>query len=186
MDKKIENKILQLQPNKQLLFGISCVKRMEASLINYLINKEEAQSSFIVNKLIDKIFFNCTFEHFKQIYNVISTKNNDFIEELIPDTDDDGSNEAVLAQNTSIALAYCFDFIKENNSKFIDYCSQKAVDSVDVIALGILNLKSSDLLISKELAIQNQLLDIINDMKKNFDSTDIDKFKQTISRFKIE
>lgn len=185
MDEKIKNKILKLLPNKQLLFGVSCVKRMEANLENYLINSGDASIFAIVSKLTDKIFFSCTLDQFNQIEELVSADDMELIEQIIPDTDENGSNEAVLAQNAAIALAYCLDFTKENNVDFINYCGLKVVETVDVIAFNILNLENSDLLISKELAIQNQVLKIINNMKSDFDSIDIEKFKLIVTQFKM-
>ena len=51
----------KLPSNKQLLFGISCVYRMETYLHKYFVNKE--LTSFLI-RLIDDIFFQCTSERF--------------------------------------------------------------------------------------------------------------------------
>lgn len=46
MEKAIEDRILTLSPNKQLLFGISCVIRMGNFLERHLI-KTDKPSSFV-------------------------------------------------------------------------------------------------------------------------------------------
>ena len=180
MNKQIKNKILKLSPNKQLLFGISCVKRMEANLLNYLISNGEILSSSFVSKLIEKVY-NSTLNKFNQINETINASDIELIEQLIPDTDiDGGSDEVVLAQNAAIALAYCIDFIKDNNADFITYCSLKVIETVDV-----LSLENSDAQISEELAIQGRLIDIINDMVENNFDVNFDKLELLIAQTSI-
>ena len=83
---------------------------METYLHKYFVNKE--LTSFLI-RLIDDIFFQCTSERFKNIADTISLDKEKHIEKYIPDTDDDGSCVAVLAQNAIIAWSYCLNFINE-------------------------------------------------------------------------
>lgn len=186
IENQIQNRILNLSPNKQLLFGVSCVIRMQVYLERYLISKGQFSSFAIIRNLIDKTLFRCAMDQFNQIVKNTNIEDIHLIEQIIPDTDEDGSNEAVLAQNAAIALAYCLDFTEENNVDFINYCRLKAIETADIIALGILNLENSDSLVSKELAVQSLVLDIINYMKRDFNSMDIQEFKQIITQFKME
>ena len=133
MEKTIEDSILALSPNKQLLFGISCVIRMESFLESYLISTDKRSRFVPISQLTDKVLFNCTLELFNQIETRISCDDIKLVEQIIPDTDEDGRNEAVLAQNAAIALAYCLDFIKENDAKYIRYCAIKLIETADII-----------------------------------------------------
>jgi len=185
MIESINNIIAKLPSNKQLLFGISCVYRMETYLQKYFINKELTFVFTRISRLIDEIFFNCTLEKFKYIGNIISTEKEEFIEQYIPDTDEDGSSDVVLAQNAMIALAYCLNFIKEKDAIVIDYCGQKNIETIDVLALSVLQLDSSDLLISQEIMMQIHILNMIKNMNCNFDDTDVESFRQVLTLFKI-
>ena len=186
MDKATEDIILTLSPNKQLLFGISCVIRMESFLENYLISTNKRCRFDAISQLTDKMLFNCTQELFNQIETSVSSDDIKLVEQIIPDTDEDGRNEAVLAQNAAIALAYCLDFIKENDAKYIDYCAVKVIETVDIIALSNKRMSNSDAFISQELTTQKQLLRMIHDMNIGFDLIELNKFKQKIMQLKVE
>ena len=72
MEKTIEDSILALSPNKQLLFGISCVIRMESFLESYLISLDKRSRFVPISQLTDKGLFNCTLELFNQIETRVS------------------------------------------------------------------------------------------------------------------
>ena len=186
MEKAIEDIILTLSPNKQLLFGISCVIRMESFLENYLISTNKRCRFDAISQLTDKVLFNCTLELFNQIETRVSSDDIKLVEQIIPDTDEDGINEAVLAQNAAIALAYCLDFIKENDAKYIDYCAIKLVETADIIALSYKRMSNSDAFVSQELAVQKQLLRMIRHMQSDFDQIELNKLKQKIVQLKVE
>lgn len=186
MEKTIEDSILALSPNKQLLFGISCVIRMESFLENYLISTNKRCRFDAISQLTDKMLFNCTQELFNQIETRVSCDDIKLVEQIIPDTDEDGRNEAVLAQNAAIALVYCLDFIKENDAKYIDYCAVKVIETVDIIALSNKRMCNPDAFISQELTTQKQLLRMIHDMSFGFGLIELNKFKQKIMQLKVE
>lgn len=184
MEVNIIDRIKVLSPNKQLLFGISCVKRMETYLEQYLI--ETGRSCLVppISKLIDTIYFNCTLESFSQIRKIVRDVNPGLVEHIIPDTNDDGRNEAVLAQNAAIALAYCLDYIKVNDVNYINYCGQKLIETVDVIMLGIKG-ENSEIVVSQELNTQRQMLQMIYNMNNDFSTNDLERFKTKIMEFLI-
>ncbi len=186
MEKAIEDIILTLSPNKQLLFGISCVIRMESFLENYLISTNKRCRFDAISQLTDKMLFNCTQELFNQIETRVSSDDIELVEQIMPDTDEDGRNEAVLAQNAAIALAYCLDFIKENDAKYIDYCAIKLIETADIIALSYKRMSNSDEFVSQELAVQKQLLRMIHHMQSDFDQIELNKLKQKIVQLKVE
>lgn len=172
----------KLPSNKQLLFGISCAYRMETYLHKYFVNKE--LTSFLI-RLIDDIFFQCTSERFKNIADTISLDKEKYIEEYIPDTDDDGSCVAVLAQNAMIALSYCLNFINEEDVTAIEYCSKKMIETVDIYALSVLQKDSSDDLISQETAIQLRILNMIKNMNCHINDNDIDCYRKQLEQYKM-
>ena len=186
MDKAIEDSILALSPNKQLLFGISCVIRMEIFLENYLISTNKRCRFDAISQLTDKMLFNCTQELFNQIETRVSCDDIKLVEQIIPDTDEDGRYEAVLAQNAAIAQAYCLDFIKENDAKYIGYCAIKLIETADIIALSYKRMSNSDEFVSQELAVQKQLLRMIHHMQSDFDQIELNKLKQKIVQLKVE
>lgn len=181
---EIQKKISNLTFSKQLLFGISCIKRINMRIDELLVSTKSITAMAYLNELIDKIFIECSEEHFDRISGLLSIEDSSQLEHLIPDTDEDGSNESVLLQNAAIGVAYCLDFIKECNNNYIYYCSLKAIETVDIIALAVLNVDSSELMIGTEVAIQNKLLDAIADIKDDLDG--IKTFKDSILQFKME
>ena len=186
MEKPIEDSILALMPNKQLLFGISCVIRMESFLESYLISLDKRSRFVPISQLTDKVLFNCTLDLFNQIETRVSCDDIKLVEQIIPDTDEDGRTEAVLAQNAAIALAYCLDFIKENDAKYIGYCAIKLIETADIIALSYKRMSSSDAFVYQELTIQKQLLRMIHHMDSGFDLIELNKLKQKIVQIKVE
>lgn len=186
MEKPIEDSILALMPNKQLLFGISCVIRMESFLESYLISLDKRSRFVSISQLTDKVLFNCTLELFNQIETRVSCDDIKLVKQIIPDTDEDGRTEAVLAQNAAIAQAYCLDFIKENDAKYIGYCAIKLIETADIIALSYKRMSNSDEFVSQELTIQKQLLRMIHHMQSDFDQIELNKLKQKIVQIKVE
>ncbi|MGP1423928.1 MAG: hypothetical protein ACTTKM_08290 [Prevotella fusca] len=185
MNESIKERIRRLPLNKQLLFGISCVKRMDIHIRKYLINREKDSAFTMISSLIDKIFFGCTSEDFCHIEDIIHPDESGLVEQLIPDTDEEGSNEAVFAQNAMIALAYCLSFIKEKDAVFIDYCGLKVMEVIDVWALNVLGAEDSDLLVSRETAVQTQLLKMIESMSSDVGEADVESFRQIVTRLGI-
>lgn len=159
---------------------------MESFLENYLISTNKRSRFVPISQLTDKVLFNCTLELFNQIETRVSCDDIKLVEQIIPDTDEDGINEAVLAQNAAIALAYCLDFIKENDAKYIGYCAIKLIETADIIALSYKRMSNSDAFVSQELAIQKQLLRMIHHMQSDFDQIELNKLKQKIVQIKVE
>lgn len=180
---EIQKKISSLPPNKQLLFGISCIKRITISIDEYLISPKSITTIAYLNTLIDEVFIGCSLELFDKTNNRLRVDHSSLLDQLIPDTDEDGSHEAVLLQNAAIGVAYCLDFTKAYNHSYIYYCSMKAIETVDTIALGILNVNSSDLMLSQEVGIQNQLLDAIVNLKDDIEG--IKAFKDSLLQLKM-
>ena len=59
MNEEINKLIDALPPNKQLLFGVCCVKRIENCLYKFLKNKEEEPAAIVVEGAIDRLFKSC-------------------------------------------------------------------------------------------------------------------------------
>ncbi len=104
-----------------------------------------------------------------------------FVEYLIPDTDADGSNEALYAQNAAIALAYCIRFTKEQNADFIHYCSLKIFETIDVMAFDISDNEPSNILVLQETETQKSIIKLIDAMPNNFDFMKEFKRKPTMA-----
>lgn len=137
MNEEINELIDALPPNKQLLFGVCCVKRIENCLYKFLKNKEEEPAAIVVEGAIDRLFKSCVLAYFANSCMIFSEEVQAFVEYLIPDTNADGSNEALYVQNAAIALAYCIRFTKEQNADFIHYCALKIFETIDVMAFDI-------------------------------------------------
>ena len=184
MEGNIIDRIKVLSPNKQLLFGISCVKRMETYLEQSLIETGRSSLVPLRSELIGTLYFNCTLKSFSQIREIVRDLNPGLVEHIIPDTDDDGRNETVLAQNAAIALAYCLDYIKLNDVNYINYCGQKLIETADIIMLGIKG-ENSEIVVSQELNTQRQMLQMIYNMNNNFSTKNLECFKKKIMEFTI-
>ena len=172
----------KLPSNKQLLFGISCVYRMETYLHKYFVNKEYMTMYDLIEMNVKargtKVFD-------KEVADTISLDKEKHIEKYIPDTDDDGSCVAVLAQNAMIALSYCLNFINEEDVTAIEYCSKKMIETVDIYALSVLQQDSSDDLISQETAIQLRILNMIKNMNCHINENDINGYRKQLEQYKM-
>jgi uncharacterized protein YjaG (DUF416 family) len=179
---KIKNKISGLSYHKQFLFAFSCVERIISFLKDYELDNNIA----LIDKIENILSENISLANFYNIKTFISDENIEELENLIPDTDDDGSDEAVLAQNAAICLVYCVDFIKNNNVEFILYCSQKVIETIDVIALGIMDLDNSNELINKEIDIQNEFIAKIGSFSNDFNCTEQNDYEFMINLYKVK
>ena len=168
--------------HKQFLFAFSCVER----IISFFKDYELYNDKSLIDKVENILSENISLDNFNNIKTLISNGNIKELESLIPDTDDDGSNNAVLAQNAIICLVYCIDFIKNNNVEFILYCSQKVIETIDTIALGIMNLDDSNELINKEIDIQNEFIVKIVSFSKDFNQVEQDEYKSMIKSYKVK
>ena len=186
MNEEINKLIDALPPNKQLLFGVCCVKRIENCLYKFLKNKEEEPAAIVVEGAIDRLFKSCVLAYFANSCMIFSEEVQAFVEYLIPDTDADGSNEALYAQNAAIALAYCIRFTKEQNDDFIHYCALKILETIDVMAFDISDNERSNILVLQETATQKRIIKLIDAMPNNFDFNEIEALKETIAQFYID
>ena len=186
MNEEINKLIDALPPNKQLLFGVCCVKRIENCLYKFLKNKEEEPAAIVVEGAIDRLFKSCVLAYFANSCMIFSEEVQAFVEYLIPDTDADGSNEALYAQNAAIALAYCIRFTKEQNDDFIHYCALKILETIDVMAFDISDNERSNILVLQETATQKRIIKLIDAMPNNFDFNEIEALKETIAQFSID
>jgi hypothetical protein len=182
MDNKVlHDQISQLSPEKQELFGLSCVDR-----ILHLYHKFENEISteqggyFSVYKngynqlknLLDDAFESRIKQPpFPKInYNALKEQCLKFA----PDTDEISSNNAVIAQNCSIGLAYVYDFLLTSDVRNIFYCSDKVLETIDTIGFS----KKSDgnfmkAAFLKEVQIEAECIEKIKSIQTPLQSSDI-------------
>jgi hypothetical protein len=181
----IKQALIHFSMQKQLLFAISCTSRIMHFFWDYK-KADDNSSIYQLTKGIENILYaNCNSPKIDNIKNLITSKDADKIESLIPDSDEDGSCEAVLAQNAIIALAYCVQFIIDEDINYVYFCSQKALESIDIIALGILNVEDATTFITKELEIQTEFIKTIDSFSVDLIDIEIEKIHSLVELYKI-
>jgi hypothetical protein len=181
----IKQELIHFSMQKKLLFAISCTSRIMHFFWDY---KKANDNSFIyqfTKGIEDILYENCGSQKIGNIKKLITSKDVDKIESLIPDSDEDGSCEAVLAQNAIIALAYCVQFIIDEDVSCVYCCSQKVLESIDIIALGILNVEDETTFIIKELEIQREFIKTIDSFSVDLIDIEIEKIHSMVELYKV-
>lgn len=179
-EEKVEKELENLTNTQRLLFGACCIDR-----ILYFI---EDFDKFLVENHIKRItketyFFLCT-EWLDRIflYNNISKdispdkikKTLNILNEIIPDTEEFSDNVAIFTQNSMIGLSYLYEFINKNEQIFITNCSDKVIETIDVMYYET-DYERLDIHYEEDYKIQFNCIEMI---KAGKDITELRKYNQ--------
>ena len=138
-EEKIKKELANLTNTQRLLFGACCIDRilhLIAGFDNFLeenhikrITKEPYLS--LCTDWLDSIFLYVNIN--KDISSDEIEKTLNTLNTIIPDTEEFSGNVAIFTQNSMIGLSYLYEFINKNELIFITNCSDKVIETIDVM-----------------------------------------------------
>lgn len=175
----LSNRLLALSFKKQVLFGACCTERI-IHLYKYFEDEivSENDEFFQVFKkgysslqnLLDCIFEFLIIEKSDQDYKVLEEQCLKFA----PDTEEISSYNTVLAQNCAASLYYVFRYLSDKQIQNILYCSDKIIESIDIIELSQdKNEEVIDKIIEHEVEKQNEYINRIEKLIEPFVSNEV-------------
>ena len=138
-EEKVKKEFENLTNTQRLLFGACCIDRilhLIAGFDNFLeenhikrITKEPYLS--LCTDWLDSIFLYVNIN--KDISPDEIEKTLNILNEIIPDTEEFSDNVVIFTQNSMIGLSYLYEFINKNELIFITNCSDKVIETIDVM-----------------------------------------------------
>ena len=138
-EEKVKKELGNLTNTQRLLFGACCIDRilhLIAGFDNFLeenhikrITKEPYLS--LCTDWLDSIFLYVNIN--KDISSDEIEKTLNTLNKIIPDTEEFPDNVVIFTQNSMIGLSYLYEFINKNELIFITNCSDKVIETIDVM-----------------------------------------------------
>ena len=138
-EEKVKKELGNLTNTQRLLFGACCIDRilhLIAGFDNFLeenhikrITKEPYLS--LCTDWLDSIFLYVNIN--KDISSDEIEKTLNTLIKITPDTEEFPDNVAIFTQNSMIGLSYLYEFINKNELIFITNCSDKVIETIDVM-----------------------------------------------------
>ena len=179
-EEKIKKELANLTNTQRLLFGACCIDRilhLIAGFDNFLeenhikrITKEPYLS--LCTGWLDSIFLYVNIN--KDISSDEIEKTLNTLNTIIPDTEEFPGNVAIFTQNSMIGLSYLYEFINKNELIFITNCSDKVIETIDVMYYET-DYEQLDMYYEEDYKIQFNCIEMI---KAGKDITELRKYNQ--------
>ena len=179
-EEKIKKELANLTNTQRLLFGACCIDRilhLIAGFDNFLeenhikrITKEPYLS--LCTDWLDSIFLYVNIN--KDISPDEIEKTLNILNEIIPDTEEFSDNVVIFTQNSMIGLSYLYEFINKNELIFITNCSDKVIETIDVMYYET-DYEQLDMYYEEDYKIQFNCIEMI---KAGKDITELRKYNQ--------
>ena len=138
-EEKVEKELENLTNTQRLLFGACCIDR----ILHFIEDFDKFLVENHIKRITKETYFSLCTEWLDRIflYNNISKdispdkikKTLNILNEIIPDTEEFSDNVAIFTQNSMIELSYLYEFINKNELIFITNCSDKVIETIDVM-----------------------------------------------------
>ena len=179
-EEKVKKEFENLTNTQRLLFGACCIDRilhLIAGFDNFLeenhikrITKEPYLS--LCTDWLDSIFLYVNIN--KDISPDEIEKTLNILNEIIPDTEEFPDNVVIFTQNSMIGLSYLYEFINKNELIFITNCSDKVIETIDVMYYET-DYERLDIHYEEDYKIQFNCIEMI---KAGKDITELRKYNQ--------
>ena len=138
-EEKVKKELENLTNTQRLLFGACCIDRIlhfiedfDKFLVENHIKRITKEAYFsLCTEWLDRIFLYINNNKDISPDNIKKTLN--ILNEIIPDTEEFSDNVAIFTQNSMIGLSYLYEFINKNELIFITNCSDKVIETIDVM-----------------------------------------------------
>ena len=179
-EEKVKKELGNLTNTQRLLFGACCIDRilhLIAGFDNFLeenhikrITKEPYLS--LCTDWLDSIFLYVNIN--KDISSDEIEKTLNTLNKIIPDTEEFPDNVVIFTQNSMIGLSYLYEFINKNELIFITNCSDKVIETIDVMYYET-DYERLDIHYEEDYKIQFNCIEMI---KAGKDITELRKYNQ--------
>ena len=138
-EEKVKKEFENLTNTQRLLFGACCIDRIlhfiedfDKFLVENHIKRITKEAYFsLCTDWLDSIFLYVNIN--KDISSDEIEKTLNTLNKIIPDTEEFPDNVAIFTQNSMIGLSYLYEFINKNELIFITNCSDKVIETIDVM-----------------------------------------------------
>ena len=179
-EEKVKKELGNLTNTQRLLFGACCIDRilhLIAGFDNFLeenhikrITKEPYLS--LCTDWLDSIFLYVNIN--KDISSDEIEKTLNTLNKITPDTEEFPDNVAIFTQNSMIGVSYLYEFINKNELIFITNCSDKVIETIDVMYYET-DYERLDIHYEEDYKIQFNCIEMI---KAGKDITELRKYNQ--------
>lgn len=179
-EEKVKKELGNLTNTQRLLFGACCIDRilhLIAGFDNFLeenhikrITKEPYLS--LCTDWLDSIFLYVNIN--KDISSDEIEKTLNTLNKITPDTEEFPDNVAIFTQNSMIGVSYLYEFINKNELIFITNCSDKVIETIDVMYYET-DYEQLDMYYEEDYKIQFNCIEMI---KAGKDITELRKYNQ--------
>ena len=179
-EEKVKKEFENLTNTQRLLFGACCIDRILHLIAGFDYFLEENHIKRITKEpylslctdWLDSIFLYVNIN--KDISPDEIEKNLNILNEIIPDTEEFSDNVVIFTQNSMIGLSYLYEFINKNELIFITNCSDKVIETIDVMYYET-DYERLDIHYEEDYKIQFNCIEMI---KAGKDITELRKYNQ--------
>ena len=179
-EENVKKELENLTNTQRLLFGACCIDRILHLIAGFDYFLEENHIKRITKEpylslctdWLDSIFL------YVNIYKNISSDEIEMtlntLNKIIPDTEEFPDNVVIFTQNSMIGLSYLYEFINKNELIFITNCSDKVIETIDVMYYET-DYERLDIHYEEDYKIQFNCIEMI---KAGKDITELRKYNQ--------
>ena len=179
-EEKVKKELEDLTNTQRLLFGACCIDRILHLIAGFDYFLEENHIKRITKEpylslctdWLDSIFLYVNIN--KDISPDEIEKTLNILNEIIPDTEEFSDNVVIFTQNSMIGLSYLYEFINKNELIFITNCSDKVIETIDVMYYET-DYERLDIHYEEDYKIQFNCIEMI---KAGKDITELRKYNQ--------
>ena len=179
-EENVKKELENLTNTQRLLFGACCIDRILHLIAGFDIFLEENHIKRITKEpylslctdWLDSIFLYVNIN--KDISSDEIEKTLNTLNKIIPDTEEFSDNVAIFTQNSTIGLSYLYEFINKNELIFITNCSDKVIETIDVMYYET-DYERLDIHYEEDYKIQFNCIEMI---KAGKDITELRKYNQ--------
>ena len=179
-EEKVKKELENLTSTQRLLFGACCIDR----ILHFIEDFDKFLVENHIKRITKEAYFSLCTDWLDRIflYNNISKdispdkikKTLNILNEIIPDTEELSDNVAIFTQNSMIGLSYLYEFINKNELIFITNCSDKVIETIDVMYYET-DYERLDIHYEEDYKIQFNCIEMI---KAGKDITELRKYNQ--------
>ena len=179
-EEKVKKELENLTNTQRLLFGACCIDR----ILHFIEDFDKFLVENHIKRITKEAYFSLCTDWLDRIflYNNISKdispdkikKTLNILNEIIPDTEELSDNVAIFTQNSMIGLSYLYEFINKNELIFITNCSDKVIETIDVMYYET-DYERLDIHYEEDYKIQFNCIEMI---KAGKDITELRKYNQ--------
>ena len=179
-EEKVKKEFENLTNTQRLLFGACCIDR----ILHFIEDFDKFLVENHIKRITKEAYFSLCTDWLDSIFlyvNIYKNISSDEIEmtlntlnKIIPDTEEFPDNVVIFTQNSMIGLSYLYEFINKNELIFITNCSDKVIETIDVMYYET-DYERLDIPYEEDYKIQFNCIEMI---KAGKDITELRKYNQ--------